>query len=199
EYRWSAALVFALDGHLRHLGAIFEYTENSDCIFRLQVRRLEAPVRLSDGTCHPAGGRILDLHLWNEHIPRLHRTSLAWGRRMVFCTESSLRELAQWLAQRPDLKDVNLIRAYTGMGSKQKGLQLERIADRFGFEAVPEHGTATVGQRFHRLGENVLKSLLVLACNAEAFRPDNLWRGRTQFFLSRRALERGYGDRSIVS
>jgi len=117
---------------------------------------------------------------------------------MVFCAEISLRELAQWLAQRPDLEDVNLIRAYTGMGSKQRDRQLWRIANRFCFEAVPEHGTATVGERFHLLGENVLKSLLVLACNADAFRPDNLWRGRTQFFLSRRALERGYGDRSTV-
>jgi hypothetical protein len=50
-----------------------------------------------------------------------------------------------------------------------------------------------IGKQLHRLGENVLISLTVLAQNARALRFDTLRRARVPIYLSRRVLERKFG------
>ena len=46
----------------------------------------------------------------------------------------------------------------------------------------------------HRLGENILISLMVFAQNARALRLDTLMRVRVPIYLSRRTLEQKFGD-----
>src|SRR5262249_61089430 len=52
--------------------------------------------------------RVIDLHLWNEHVPLMPKqgATIAWARRMCFCIEVSLRELAKHLMARPELDDI---------------------------------------------------------------------------------------------
>jgi hypothetical protein len=54
-----AKLIFALDRWLQRRAGVSEYSEKSDCIFRVQVSRLSSDVRLSDGTCGHVGDRVL--------------------------------------------------------------------------------------------------------------------------------------------
>jgi hypothetical protein len=65
----------------------------------------------------------------------------------------------------------------------------------YGFETIAEPGRLRFGQRLHRFGENILISLIVLAHNSGALRPDTLARVRVPIYLSRRALERNLTDR----
>ena len=66
-----AKLIFALDRRLQRRGGVFEYSDKSDCIFRVQLSRLSSDVLLSDGTFGHVGDRVIDLHFWNEQIPVL--------------------------------------------------------------------------------------------------------------------------------
>src|SRR5262249_57804037 len=62
--------------------------------------------------------RVIDLHLWNEHVPLMPKqgATIAWARRMCFCIEVSLRELAKHLMARPELDDISVIRANVTFG-----------------------------------------------------------------------------------
>ena len=51
----------------------------------------------------------------------------------------------------------------------------------------------SIGERLHRFGENILISLIILAHNPGALRPDTLRRVRVPIYLSRRMLEREFG------
>ena len=63
----------------------------------------------------------------------------------------------------------------------------------YGFEAIvaPEH--LSVSERLHRLGENILISMILLAHNPGALHFDTLNRVRVPIHMSRRSLERKFG------
>ena len=188
-------LVFALDGVLCRCQSIVEYTSDPNCILRIRLTSLNSDIVLSDATCGRAGDRIIDLHFWNEHIPRMPKqgASIAWARRMHLCFRNSLRELARYLASRPDLDDVSIIRCNMGLGGPERSAQVVRLIARYGFEQVPGAAAMTMSERMRCFGENILISLMVWVHNAAALRRDTLRRGRTQVFLSRRVLEQRYG------
>jgi hypothetical protein len=191
--------VFGLDSILRRCNSIIEYTSDRNCILRIKLGRLDEDIVLSDGTRGRADVRIVDLHLWNEQIPRMPKqgASIAWALQMNACFRFSLEELARYLARRPDLGDVVFIRCNMAFGGPERNAQMVRLISRYGFELVPAATAVTLAERGRRCGENILISLMVLARNAAALRHDTLRRARTQVFLSRQALERRYGADGI--
>jgi hypothetical protein len=192
---WLRRLIFGLDGVLCRLQSIGEFTSDPNCILRIRLARLGADLVLSDGICGRVGDRVVDLHFWNEHIPRMPEqgASIAWARQMHLRFRNSLRELARYLASRPDLDDVAIIRCNMGLGVPEQSAQVVRLIARYGFEQAPGGAAATMGERLRRFGENILISLMVWVHNAAALRRDTLRRGRTEVFLSRRLLEQRYG------
>jgi hypothetical protein len=192
---WLRRLVFGLDGVLCRCQSIVEYTSDPNCILRIRLSGLNSEIVLSDGTCGRVGDRIVDLHFWNEHIPRMPKqgASIAWARQMHLCFRNSLRGLARYLASRPDLDDVSVIRCNMALGGPERNAQVVRLLARYGFEQVAGAAAATMSERARRFGENILISLMVWVHNAAALRQDTLRRGRTQVFLSRRVLEQRYG------
>jgi probable HAF family extracellular repeat protein len=96
-----------------------------------------------DGTFGRPGDRVIDLHFWNEQIPvtPIGGHSLVWGCRFKRSFAKSLRELAQFLMSKPELSDINIIRANINLDP------LCRIAARHGFEGnthPPRMGSAYV-------------------------------------------------------
>jgi hypothetical protein len=197
-YPWLAGVLFALDEHLRRNHAVFEYTSNPACIFRLSVARAERRLALRDGTRVVAGQRIAQLHFWNEQIPTLppRGATIAWGRQMRRMIATSLRELAAYLRSRSDLADVAVICGDVPSGTARQRDQIARIMSRFGFETIAEPEHLSLSGRLHRLGENILISLIVLVRNATALRRDTLWRVRVPIYLSRQRLEETFGSAS---
>lgn len=193
DHPWLANFLSPLDGHLRRRQAIFEYTSHPNCLFRIQEIYLIQGFVLSDGTrCEP-GDRALDVHLWNEQVPRLRIGSLRWARQINECLEISLRELAHYLSENRSFDDVRAIRANMAFGTRDQSRQLVHISHRFGFEPISPPRPRTWRERTHLFGENILISLMVLARNKAALRGDSLWRARTQVFLSRNILEQRHG------
>lgn len=196
SHPWLAEAFSALDLWLRRRQAVFEYTDNRACVFRIDVNRSPRPLALRDGTRVRAGQRIVQLHFWNEQIPIMPKDgpTIGWARQMQRAMVISLQELARFLAARPDLGDVTVISGQAPSGTRIQRDQLGRIMARYGFEVVaaPEH--LTFAERLHRFGENILISLIVFGRNAGALRSDTLARVRLPIYLSRRVLEREFGQ-----
>jgi hypothetical protein len=199
SHGWLEQVVFGIDSILRRCHSIIEYTSDPNCILRIKLGRLDEDIVLSDGSRGGAGARIIDLHLWNEQIPRMPRqgASIAWALQMNACFRFSLEALARYLARRPDFDDIVLIRCNMAFGGPDRNAQMVRLISRYGFELVPAATAVRLAERARRCGENILISLMVWARNSAALRQDTLRRGRTQVFLSRRALEQRYGRGGI--
>jgi len=192
---WLAEVLSALDVRLRRRQAVFEYTRNSACVFRLDIASSSRSLALRDGTRVNAGQRIGRLHFWNEQIPPMpiNGATIGWARQMQRAIDISLRELARYLASRPELADLAAICGEAPSGTRAQSEQLGRIMARYGFEAFAEPAHLPIGRQLHRFGENIFISLIVFANNPSALRSDTLWRVRLPLYLSRRELEREFG------
>ena len=195
QFPWLEAIVAALDDRLRLRHGVIEYTNSSECLFRIQLVASNESYVLSDGTCIRRGDRVGNLHVWNEQFPCFvgKGPTLAWARRVNQAFELSLRELAGFLDGRRDLDDVVAICANMSLEPAERSAQLVRFVSRFGFERIAAASSHSFRQQMHWLGENILISMMVLARNAAALRADTLRRDRTLVFLSRRELRRRYG------
>jgi hypothetical protein len=196
SHPWLAEMLYALDKRLQQRNAVFEYSHHPACVFRLEITAVRRPAVLRDGTAARAGQRVARLHFWNEHIPPfpLNGATIAWARRMQQAIATSLHELARYLASRPDLDDIAVIYGNVPSGTRTQTEKLGRIMAHYGFEAVIEPDDLPIGQRLHRLAENVLISLIVLAQNAGALRHDTLNRVRLPVYCSRRLLNERFGN-----
>jgi hypothetical protein len=193
---WFQHLVLRLDERLRHWYNILEYSRNPQCVFRIGMAEGTEDLCLSDGTRLHRGDPIIDLHLWNEHVPPFGPSgpSLAWARQMKCCVDVSLRELAAHLSQHDEYDDVHVIRANMVLGPAAQGAQLARIVEHLGFEPLGEQmEPIPVLERLNRAGVNILAFLLVLATNPQAARADVLLRHPIVAHISRRHLQRRYG------
>jgi hypothetical protein len=193
-------IVFAIDAALRRWYSVVEFTSDPTCILRIRVGRLERPLVLADGTCGRAGERFVDLHLWNEQIPAMPEegASIAWARQMHLSFQHSLQQLVRYLATRPDLADIAVVRCTLMFASPERDAQMARLLGRYGFELVPGASALTLSEHARRFGENIQISLVVLTRNRAALRRDTLRRGRTRMFMSRHALEQRYGGAARV-
>jgi hypothetical protein len=192
---WLEQAVFGLDRWLRQRQGVLEYSDNPDCVFRIQRAEAETPVVLSDGTRIAAGDAVLNIHLWNEQFPSMgpDGATMRWARAVAGGIDLSLRELAQHLRRTPELDGVVALRADMRLGTAERSSQLARISSRYGFEpgCVAEEPRA-----LQRLGENIFLVLLVLATNPVTLRAPVLWRDHTLVYLSRSSLERRYATRT---
>jgi len=192
---WLANALSLLDDRLRRQQAVFEYTHHPACVFRLDILRAEEPLALRDGTQIRSGDRLARLHFWNEHVPAIPRmgATIGWARQLNYGIATSLRELAGFLAARPDLDDVAAVCGEVPAGARAKSDQIARIMSHFGFETKPAAERLPFGERLHRFGENILISMIVLAHNPRALHLDTLNRVRVPIYLSRRGLEKQFG------
>jgi hypothetical protein len=192
---WLGHAVLGLDRWLRRRQGVYEYTNDENCLFRLQRVEAEGPLTLRDGTAIARGDPLLALHLWNEHIPPMAPggPTVAWARQTGHALNLSLRDLVGYLAADPALDDVVAIRADLWLGTAEYNAKLARIMAHCGFEQ-PDTESGTSGP-LHRFGENILIFLLVMATNPAAIRVPGLPREHKPVYLSRAALERRYAPR----
>jgi hypothetical protein len=192
SWRWQA--VFALDRWLRNRHGIYEFSNRSDCLFRLEQRRADRAIVLSDGACARPGEPVLELHFWNEHMPPMGRRgpTVGWARHASRAIDGSMCELAHYLSRHAELAGVSVLYGDMRLGNARQTRQFKRIIARYGFEPAPpdlRQGT------LHRIGDTILVLLLVLATNPIALRHAPLRAYRRRVYLSRAVLEARYRGR----
>ncbi len=195
-------LVSMIDGALRARQEIFEYCNDPHCVFRLQLAAATSDIVLADGTRVPAGSRLLNLHLWNEHIPPFpaRGPTLGWARGMCRDLATSLEELAAFVARNPDLQEVAAVGGKMMFGSTEQTQLVAHFAERYGFvraiDPAPDH---PIADWLHLVGENILVSMIVMAQNPAAFRADFFHRDRVRVYLHRSELMRRFGAHPEVA
>ena len=175
---------------------VFEYTDDPACIFRIQHAQAEQPLTLSGGARIEPGMPILNLHLWNEHIPLMGPDGATVGWAHLSSAPSRPR-CGSWRPTRcqSDLDDIAALRADMRLGPVEKSPQLVRLMGRYGFEPAAEAiraGSWRSGS-LHHFDENILIFLLLLATNPVAVGALVLRRDHKLVYLSRAALMRRYG------
>ncbi len=190
------SLVSMIDGALRARQEIFEYSNNPHCVFRLQLGAATNDIALSDGTLVPVGSRLINLHLWNEHIPPFpaRGPTLGWARGMCRDLETSLEELAGFLASNSAFDDIAAVGGKMMFGSTEQTRLVAHFAERYGFvRAFDRAADHSIAEWLHLVGENILVSMIVIAQNPAAFRTDLFHRDRVQVYLHRAELVRRFG------
>ena len=186
-------IIRGFDKLLRRATGIFEFSDEAECLLRLQLTRMPRALRLADGVELSAGDPVLMLHLWNEHVPPLESSvaDLAWASRARRLLIDSLRAVAQWLASDTGLGDVRAIGGVTALISPEgEGVGL-RLMRRLGFDAIPYRGSFG---RFGEFWENLWAWGLMWAFNRASLRHRSLLRlRRTEFWMSADEFVERYG------
>jgi len=75
-------ILIKFDHFLSKLQGVKTFTDNPECILRYKVIKKDGKI-------------LIELHLWNEHIPQvpLDGTDLFWGKRFQKLFFNSLKEL----------------------------------------------------------------------------------------------------------
>jgi hypothetical protein len=193
--RWLADAVGLLDRRLRRQQQVFEYTRHPACVFRLDINQAVKALILRDGTPVRPGQRVARLHFWNEQVPLIPKSgaTIAWARQLQRAIATSLHELASFLASRPDLADLDVVCGEVPSGTSAQAGQVARIMERYGFEAITRPEPLSAGEHLHRLGENILISMILLAHNPGAVHLDTLKRARVPIYMTRAVLEKKFG------
>jgi hypothetical protein len=190
---WLGNSVFRLDDLLRKLQHVYEYSDDPACLFRIQRARAAAEVKLADGVRVRKGDPILNLHLWNEHMPRLDSDGMdfKWARRIGREIGASLERLALHMAEDLSYDDIVALRAEMRFGTAEQNVRIVRLSARYGFERVRMSDSERYGA-VRELGENALVLMLVLAANPGAARFCGLRHDCALIYMSRANLDRHY-------
>ncbi len=189
------AMVHGLDSLLRRQGGVQEFTQDEECILRIVLTTYDHDFELSDGTKVRAGDRICELHLWNEHLPRMPAggPDLRWGVRFYRLAVESLRSLAAYLTTE-DLRDIVALGGQMALLEKDDSPVLTSLPARLGFDVVNLTARAGRWGRFGHFWENVFSWALMWTYNPGSLRGKRFLRlQRYRLWISRRTLMERYG------
>lgn len=193
EAGWLRRSIFGLDAHLRRQHGIVEFTTRPDCILRVAPAVAPRALALSDGTLIRPGDPLLDLHLWNEHVPAIPPggVTLRWATAAARCARSSLRTLA---AETRAGHTPNFV-ALRGC-LRFDGRLLQAPFAGCGFDTVVETPHSARAW-LHELGETCLVAMLLWAFNPAGLGHAHLMHPCRFVWMSRtRLLERHGRTRS---
>ncbi|MBF6594689.1 MAG: hypothetical protein IVW51_09595 [Thermaceae bacterium] len=164
-------LIRQFDALLRRIEGVFEFCDDPNCLLRLQLAKARHPLHLEDLEV-PKGTPVLELHLWNEHLPPLtdEGPNLLWASRTGHLFVRSLQAVAQTLQQDSRLAGVRAVGGYTALLAKERlgGVNLMR---RLGFQVMP-YGSSL--GRFGEFWENLYSWWLIWAFNQPSLRQRKL-------------------------
>ncbi len=192
-------LIRRLDAALRRFYGIYEFSDRPECLLRIAVSRCERDVRLAGGRELKRGAEILELHLWNEHLPKVEALGVGLGRLNALrgLIAASLYELADHLAAEPALCRVEAIQARAALVSRSRVSKLLSVARTYGFGKAEYVEGESLWRRFHGFCENFLICALAWTFNPAALRRNRLLRTRCELWVSRDAFIARYGPHSL--
>ena len=184
---WTGSVAW-FDTILRSYHGIHEFAADPACVLRLGLSRARVAVALADGTRILPGDLVGTLHLWNERLPRYSTggPDLGWASEMRDRLAASLGALAAYVDSAPGWRAVAAFRADAALSSRLGEAQLRRVAQRYGFEPVPQRPSWR--GRLYTLGDSFTLWGLARAYNPAAVPRQPFLRERCELWISRAAL-----------
>lgn len=194
--RWLGKMGLRIDDGIRRRKHVCEFSNDPRRVLRIQVAEAGRDIVLADGASVRSGDKLIDIHLWNEHVPVIAREgpTVAWGRCLGKSLDLSFRQLAAFMTHHPELDGVTAIRGKMAVATARSTTPLLRIMQHYGFEIVQDDEPFSWRHALHIWGENILGLLLLLAVNPAVANISVLSRVRSQVLLSRQAFDRRYGE-----
>ncbi len=188
--RWA---VRGLDAIVRRAYGVREFTKDENCVLRIALGRSTKEMVLFDGTRIEKGEVIGELHLWNEHLPRIDEEgpSLEWALKAYRLWRDSLKKLSSYLQEESQLGHIRAFRGETAFFTKD--LEEKALFERMGFDLVRANRNSWL-ERFGEFWENLYTWWLIWTFNPGSLRGKKLsCMERAQIWISRRTLIEKYG------
>ncbi|MGB9585860.1 MAG: YkoP family protein [Anaerolineales bacterium] len=186
------------DRFLRWTQGVYEFCEQPECLLRLKRSQAKRTVILPDKLIEK-GMPILEIHLWNEHIPKMvnGKTDLHWAIQTKNRLVNSFKSLAILLIEDNSMADIEALYGITVLALDAQSAQPEPLITRLGFEVYPYQNRLG---RFGEFWENFYTWWIMWAFNRASLRDKNLWELRraeiwvsTEKFLSLYYNQKGGG------
>jgi hypothetical protein len=189
-------MVRGVDALLRQRQHIHEFTADQQCLFRISAGEARRRILLSDGTVIRPGDPILELHLWNEHLPAMPAAgpSAAWAILMKRLLRRSLILTALHLEQERALAPIVALHGAPPFRSRLGAAQMLRAAKRFGFDLIEPDAPVTWASLVHDVLDGMLLWALMRAFNPSAQRSNGSSRHRYHLWISRQKLLCCFGN-----
>jgi len=167
------ALIRLLDAFLRGKYGVFEFSQDSDCLLRLQVTTAPHSLNFPDQVVTD-GEPVLALHLWNEHVLTVSPDGLdlAWAKSMQRSFVKSLHSAAGYLQSNPELAEIRAVGGASALLYPGGGVGGIKLMNRLGFIVVPYH--SSLG-RLGEFWENFYSWMLIFAYNPGDLRYRHFW------------------------
>jgi hypothetical protein len=183
----------AFDTFLRRVLGVFEFTQDPRCILRLGRTRCPYDLRLSDGTLLHRGEPLLELHLWNEHLPPMPPggADVAWTVRFLQLWKHSVALLARYWQNHPEFSPIPAVHGIFALpGGEDLALQ-KRTLETMGFDVLLPRRTPW--RVFASFWENLYNWAIIWTFNPASLRVRKLVQmRRCHVWMSRRRLLERY-------
>lgn len=165
------------------------FSDNPNCILRVERSRADSEIRLSDGVVVARGDPILDLHFWNEQMPQTSaKPGLGWGGRFGRQLLRSFGELAVATERDPRISDAVAIRGRLAFAAARNRDDMRRFGRWFGLETPAEPERLPLGRRVHDAAEDIWLVFLSYAFNPGSLRGRQMLRRRDDLWMSKASL-----------
>jgi len=174
-------IIRAFDAFLARALGVFEFTQEPDCLLRLQRSALRHSLELPDSR-FPENTPVLAFHLWNERVPPLPSggPAFSWALRVTHQLALSFRMIASHLAAEPEADRPRAVGGVTVLGSAS-GSTADVLAH-LGFHAVAYRNPLG---RFGEWWENAYTWALMWAYNPASLHGKRLGQlRRTEYWMS---------------
>ena len=183
-----------LDAWVRRRQGFIEFSESPTCMLRVVVTRADRELRLSDGAVIRPGETIIDIHFWNERLPKASACQgLGWGGRFGRALMRSFVDLAAAVDTDPRLAGAVAIRGRLAFANGRNREEMGRFGQWFGFESIEDIGPLPLRRRLHDAAEDLWLLALTWTFNPGSLRSRRMVRRREDLWISKAKLIDRYG------
>jgi ceramide glucosyltransferase len=201
--RFVSRLILLVDDIYQGFYYNFELNDNGENLLRLAISTSEYSMILQDGTRIDRGETIGEIRLWPGHLPTipLSGPDIQWAVKFQHYLFRSLGELAEYIQQEPDLRNVRVYHGEISIASLQELSQLKLYIEKMGFELIENNETDISDSYFVDIFRNIYTFCLIWASNPSGIKNGFSLRDlrRQQIWISRDTLIKNYDSRLMNS
>ena len=136
------SIIRRFDDWLSHVEDVEPFTDDSQCIMRIQIGQIHHGIAFSDQMIR-SDSRALFIHFWNERMPVIPDTGpdLAYGLKFQRLIVYSMKLIAKHIQSNPSLDDIQVVGGITTFISREQADGGRALFQHLGFMIFPYHRT----------------------------------------------------------